>query len=52
MHDSLRSTIDAYGDLIEGIEDLEIVQKSLVSRVKVKLRLFDGSINNTGDVVP
>jgi len=44
MDDRLRSTIDAYGDLIEGIEDLEIVQKSLVSRVKVKLRLFDGSM--------
>jgi len=44
MHNSLRSTIDAYGDLIEGIEDLEVVQKSLVSRVKMKLRLFDGSM--------
>jgi len=44
MQDSLSRTIDAYGDLVEGIEDLEIAQKGLASRLKVKLRLFDGSM--------
>ena len=44
MQDSLRNTIDAYADIIEGVEDLEISQKNVVSRLKVKLRLFDGSM--------
>ena len=44
MQDSLRSTLDAYADIIEGVEDLEIAQKNVVSRIKAKLRLFDGSM--------
>jgi len=44
MQDSLRNTIDAYADIIEGVEDLEISQKNVVSRLKVKLRVFDGSM--------
>ena len=35
MRDSLRNTIDAYADIIEGVEDLEIVQKNVVSKLKV-----------------
>jgi hypothetical protein len=42
--ESLNNAIDAYAELIEGIEDLEILQKGLVSRLKGKLRLLDGSI--------
>jgi len=44
MQDNLRNTIDAYADIIESVEDLEISQKNVVSRLKVKLRLFDGSM--------
>jgi len=44
MQDSLRNTIDAYADIIEGMEDLEIAHKNVVSRLKAKLRLFDGSM--------
>ena len=42
MQDSLRNTLDVYADIIEDVEDLEITQKNVVSRLKVKLRLFDG----------
>ncbi len=31
MQDSLRNTIDAYADIIEGVEDLKIAQKNVVS---------------------
>lgn len=44
IQESLRNAIDAYADLIEGIEELEILQKSLVSRSKGKFRLLDGSM--------
>jgi len=44
MQDCLRKTLEAYSDIIESVEDLEIAEKNLVSRLKVKLRLFDGSI--------
>ena len=44
MQDSLRNTLDVYADIIEDVEDLEITQKNVVSRLKVKLRLFDGSM--------
>lgn len=44
MQHSLRNTLEAYADIIEGMEDLEIVEKNLVSRLKVRLRLFDGSM--------
>ena len=50
MQDSLTSTINAYKDLIEGIEELEVVQKSMVSRLKAKLRLFDGSMLSIREV--
>jgi len=42
--ESLRETIDAFGDLIEGTEEFEIIQTTLVSRSKGKLRLSDGSM--------
>lgn len=44
MPESLRNAIDAYGDIIEGIEELDLLQRSLVSRSKGKLRLLDGSM--------
>jgi hypothetical protein len=44
MPESLSNAIEACAELIEGIEDLEILQKSQVSRLKGKLRLLDGSI--------
>jgi hypothetical protein len=44
MQDTLRNTVDTYADIIEAMEDLEIAKKNLVSRLKVKLRLFDGSM--------
>ena len=44
MQDYLRNTIDAYADIIESVEDLEISQKNVVSRLKAKPRLFDGSM--------
>jgi hypothetical protein len=44
MQASLRNTLDVYADIIEDVEDLEITQKNVVSRLKVKLRLFDGSM--------
>jgi len=50
MQDRLRSTIDAYPGLIEDAEDLEIIQKSMVSRLKAKLRLFDGSMLSIREV--
>jgi hypothetical protein len=40
----LRETIDDFGDLIEGIEELEIIQTTLVSRSKGKLKLLDGTM--------
>jgi len=44
MQDCLQNTLEAYLEIIESVEDLEIGEKNLVSRLKVKLRLFDGSI--------
>ena len=44
MEDRLRNTVKEFEDIIEAIEDLEIVEKNLVSKLKVKLRLFDGTM--------
>ena len=44
MQDNLAHMVKTYSDIVETMEDLEIIEKNLVSRLKVKLRLFDGSI--------
>ena len=44
MQDSLAHMVKTYSDIVETMEDLEIIEKNLVSRLKVKLRLFDGSM--------
>jgi hypothetical protein len=44
MVNRFHAILDAFSDIVKAIEDLEIVQKETVSKLKVKLRLFDGSI--------
>ena len=44
MINRFHETLDAFSDIVKAIEDLEIVQKETVSKLKAKLRLFDGSI--------
>jgi hypothetical protein len=44
MVNRFHETVDAFSDIVKEIEDLEIVQKETVSKLKAKLRLFDGSI--------
>ena len=43
MINRFHQTSDAFSDIVKAIEDLEIVQKETVSKLKAKLRLFDGS---------
>ena len=42
--DNLKKTVKAFTDIVEAIEALEIVEREAISRLKAKLRLFDGSI--------
>ncbi len=44
MVNRFHATLDAFSEIVKAIEDLEIVQKETVSKLKAKLRLFDGSI--------
>jgi len=44
MVEHLRKSVNEYPDIIEGIEKLEIVEEELVSKLKAKFRLFDGTI--------
>lgn len=44
MVNRFQATLDAFSEIVKAIEDLEIVQKETVSKLKAKLRLFDGSI--------
>ncbi len=39
-----RKTADEYNDIIESIEKLEITEEEQISKLKAKLRLFDGTI--------
>ena len=41
---NLRKTVRTFTDIVECIETLEIVEREAVSRLKAKLRLFDGSM--------
>lgn len=38
------SILDAFPDIVTSIDDLEILQKETIIKLKAKLRLFDGSI--------
>lgn len=40
----LKKKIDEYKEIIERIERLEIAEEELITKLKAKLRLFDGSI--------
>jgi hypothetical protein len=44
IENNLRKTIEKFTDIVEAIEDLEIVEREAVSKLKAKLRLFDGSM--------
>lgn len=44
MINRFNETLGAFSDIVKAIEDLESVQKETVSKLKAKLRLFDGSI--------
>lgn len=44
MVNRFHEILDAFSDIVKAVEDLEFVQKETVSKLKAKLRLFDGSI--------
>lgn len=44
MENRLKQTVKAFSDIIEAIEELEIVERETVSKIRAKLRLFDGSM--------
>ena len=44
MENRLKLTVKMFSDIVEAVEELEIVERETVSKLKVKLRLFDGSM--------
>jgi hypothetical protein len=44
MLNRFQATLDAFSEIVKAVEDLEIVQKEIATKLKAKLRLFDGSI--------
>ena len=44
MENRLKQTVKTFSDIVEAIEELEIVERETVSKIKAKLRLFDGSM--------
>ena len=40
---ALRKTIEQFSDIVEFIEKLELSEEEHVSKVKAKLKLFDGT---------
>jgi len=44
MENRLKLTVKMFSDIIEAVEELEIVERETVSKLKAKLRLFDGSM--------
>ncbi|MBT9148339.1 MAG: hypothetical protein DDT32_02111 [Syntrophomonadaceae bacterium] len=40
---TFRKTIEQFPDIVEFIEQLELSEEEHVSRIKAKLKLFDGS---------
>jgi len=50
IEEKLRKTVEEFTDIVDAIEDLEIVEREAVSKLKAKLRLFDGSMLWAGEV--
>ncbi len=50
IEENLRKTVAEFTEIVESIEDLEIVERDAVSKLKAKLRLFDGSMLWTREV--
>lgn len=44
MENRLKLTVKMFSDIVEAVEELEIVERETVSKLKAKLRLFDGSM--------
>lgn len=44
MENRLKQTVKTFSDIVEAVEELEIVERETVSKLKAKLRLFDGSM--------
>ncbi len=44
IESDFRKTIDEYNDIVESIENFEMMEEELISKLKAKLRLFDGTI--------
>jgi hypothetical protein len=44
MIDRLKDNLDDFPDLVAFIEGIEFFQKEAISKLKAKVRLFDGSI--------
>ena len=39
-----RKIVDEYSCIVESIENFEIIEEEKISKLKAKLRLFDGTI--------
>ena len=50
IENRLKRTVKTFSDIVEAVEELEIVERETVSKLKVKLRLFDGSMLWTREV--
>ena len=44
MENRLKQTVKTFSDIVEAVEELEIVERETVSKLKAKLRLFDGAM--------
>jgi len=44
MENRLKQTVKTFSDIVEAVEELEIAERETVSKIKAKLRLFDGSM--------
>lgn len=43
LEENLRKLVEEYSDIIDRIESFELVEEERISKLKAKLRLFDGS---------
>lgn len=44
IEENLRKAVEGFTDIVGAIEELEIIEREAVSKLKAKLRLFDGSM--------
>jgi len=44
MEETLRETIEQFPDIVEFVEKFELYEDEYLSKVKIKLKLFDGSV--------